>query len=80
MGVLHKHIQKLSFSVMQGMAWTQYGHLNGTSTSMENGTGENSSKGNGGLGCPVVQLAGASCHKPKGRGFDSWTGPIPRLW
>ena len=28
----------------------------------------------------VAQLAGASSCKPKGRGFNSWSGHMPRLW
>ena len=28
----------------------------------------------------VAQLVGASSHRPKGHGFDSQSGHIPRLW
>ena len=28
----------------------------------------------------MAQFVGASSHRPKGCGFDSWSGLIPRLW
>ena len=28
----------------------------------------------------VAQLVGASSHRPKGHGFDSQSGYMPRLW
>ena len=28
----------------------------------------------------VAQLVGASSHKSKGHGFDSWSGHMPKLW
>ena len=28
----------------------------------------------------IIQLVGASFHTPKGWGFDSWSGHMPRLW
>ena len=30
--------------------------------------------------CQMPQLAGELSHTPKGCGFDSWLGHIPRLW